>query len=150
MRSITGADHRTGWGEKESPVLLKERIRAVVNKSKQTYGSYRIHKMLEREGLVYSRSYVAVLMREMGLRSVLRRKHIVTTDSGHSFGVSENILDRNFCSMALGEKWVFDITYIRVNNDWNYLTMIMELADRKIIGWSLSEDISTENTVRRA
>ena len=43
-----------------------------------------------------------------------------------------------------------DITYIRVNNDWNYLTTVMDLADRKIIGWSLSEDMTTENTIMKA
>ena len=40
-----------------------------------------------------------------------------------------------------------DITYIRVNDDWNYLTTIMDLADRKIVGWSLSEDMTVKNTV---
>lgn len=137
-------------GEKDSLVLLKDRIESIFHKSKQIYGSYRIQKILEREGLVYSRSYVAVLMRKMGLRSVLRRKYVVTTDSDHSYNVSENVLDRNFHSNKLGQKWVSDITYIRVNNDWNYLTIIMDLADRKIIGWSLSEDMTAENTIMKA
>lgn len=43
-----------------------------------------------------------------------------------------------------------DITYIRVNDEWNYLTTVMDLADRKIVGWSLSEDMTTENTVYQA
>ncbi len=40
-----------------------------------------------------------------------------------------------------------DITYIPVNNRWNYLTTIIDLADRKVVGWTLSEDMTTENTV---
>jgi len=50
----------------------------------------------------------------------------------------------------MGKKWVSDITYIRVNHDWNYLTTIIDLADRKVVGWSLSEDMTAENTVYKA
>jgi len=42
-------------------------------------------------------------------------------------------MNRDFTSLKLGEKWVSDITYIRVNDDWNYLTAIIDLADRKIV-----------------
>ncbi len=136
--------------EKASRVLLKEKIQLIFNQSRQIYGSHRIQKMLERERLFYSRSYVALLMREMGLKSILRRKYTVTTDPNHSFDISENKLNREFSSSKLGEKWVSDITYIRVNNDWNHLTTVMDLADRKIIGWSLSEDMTTENTIMKA
>ncbi len=136
--------------EKASRVLLKEHIRLIFNRSRQIYGSYRIQKALEREKLFYSRSYIAILMKEMGLKSVLRRRHKITTDSNHSFGISENKLNREFDSSKLGQKWVSDITYIRVNNDWNYLTTIIDLADRKVIGWSLSEDMTTENTIIKA
>ena len=43
-----------------------------------------------------------------------------------------------------------DITYIQVNNDLNYLTTVLDLADRKIVGWSLSQDMITENTIAKA
>ena len=56
-------------------------------------------------------------------------------------------MDRDFRTLKLGEKWVSDISYIRVNNKWNYLTTNMDLADRKIVGWTLSDDMTTENTI---
>ena len=138
--------------DKTNPVKtnLKERIKLIFEESREIYGSYRIQKMLEREGLIYSRSYIGLLMKEMGLRSILKRKFVVTTDSKHSFPIAKNELDRDFSSLKLGEKWVSDITYIRVKDNWNYLTTIMDLADRKIVGWSLSEDMTTENTVMNA
>jgi putative transposase len=136
--------------EKSSKIILKQKIKLAFERSKQIYGSHRIQKMLEREGLIYSRSYIALLMKEMGLKSVLRRKYVVTTNSNHSFNIADNKLNRDFTSLKLGEKWVSDITYIRVNNDWNYLTIVMDLADRKIVGWSLSEDMTTENTIMKA
>jgi putative transposase len=89
-------------------------------------------------------------MSELGLKSVLRRKYVITTDSNHSLPVASNILDREFSSLELGKKWISDITYIRVNNDWNYLTTIIDLADRKVVGWTLSEDMTTENTIMKA
>ncbi len=60
------------------------------------------------------------------------------------------ILNREFTATKLGQKWVSDITYIRVNDHWNYLTTVMDLADRKIVGWSLSEDMTAENTTVKA
>ena len=130
--------------------LLKERVKVLFNQSREIYGSCRIQKKLEREGLMYSRSYIALLMKEMGLRSVLKRKFVITTDSNHQYLIAKNELNRDFYSLKLGEKWVSDITYIRVNDDWNYLTTIIDLADRKVVGWSLSEDMTTQNTVMRA
>jgi len=130
--------------------LLKERIKDVFKQSREIYGSCRIQKKLEREGLIYSRSYIGLLMKEMGLRSVLKRKFVVTTDSNHHYLIAKNELNRDFYSLKLGEKWVSDITYIRVNDDWNYLTTIIDLADRKVVGWSLSEDMTTQNTVMEA
>ena len=136
--------------EKSSKLHLKSRILSIFEESREIYGSYRIQKMLEREGLIYCRSYVAKLMKEMRLKSVLKRKFVVTTDSKHSFPVANNILDRDFKSYKLGEKWISDITYIRVGEHWNYLTTIMDLADRKIVGWALSEDMTAENTIIKA
>jgi len=135
---------------KTSKTILKQRITALFYENKQIYGSYRIQKMLERESLFYSRSYVAILMKEMGLRSILKRKFVITTNSNHNHLISKNLLNREFSSLKLGEKWVSDITYIRVGDNWNYLTTIMDLADRKVVGWALSEDMTTENTVMKA
>ena len=135
--------------ETHKDYLLK-RIRAIFHESREIYGSHRVQQMLDREGLNYSRSYVALLMKEMGLRSILKKKFVVTTNSNHSYPIAKNVLNRNFSSLSIGQKWVSDITYIRVKDDWNYLTTIMDLADRKIVGWSLSEDMTVENTVWRA
>lgn len=134
---------------KAKTALLK-RIAALSVQSREIYGSQRIQKELEREGLVFSRSHIAVLMRRMGLRSVLKRKFIATTGSGHDLPVFGNRLDRDFHCGELGKRWVSDTTYIRAGGHWNYLTTIIDLADRKVVGWSLSEDMTTDNTVVKA
>ena len=81
-------------------------------------------------------------MKEMNLKSILKRKFVVTTDSKHTFPIFENVLNRDFNSLKLGEKWVSDITYIRVNNDWNYLTIVLDLTDKKIVQNLLGSPLS--------
>ncbi|HWV74984.1 MAG TPA: DDE-type integrase/transposase/recombinase [Pseudosphingobacterium sp.] len=84
----------------------------------------------------------------MGIKSIVRKKHrITTTDSGHAFTVNENILARDFNATGTGQKWVSDITYIPTGKRWLYLTAIMDLADRKIIGWSMNDTLAAEDTV---
>jgi transposase InsO family protein len=135
----------------ETPrMVLKRRIQFHFEQSKEIYGSARIQKDLEREGMLFSRSYIALVMREMGIKSVLRRKFVATTDSKHTLPIAANVLERDFNSNELGTRWVSDITYIRVADHWNYLTTIMDLADRKIVGWALSEDMTVDHTIRKA
>ena len=128
--------------------FLKRRILVIFNENRQIYGAARIQKALEREGLVYCRSYIAQLMKKMGLKSVLRKKFkVCTTDSNHNYPVAKNLLDRNFKSETLGQKWVSDIIYIKIAEKWNYLTTIIDLADRKVLAHTLSQDMTTKNTI---
>ena len=128
--------------------FYKERIKQVWEKSRKIYGSARIQKQLEREKIYLNRSYIAYLMKQMGIRSVIYKTFkVMTTDSNHNLPIAENILNRDFNSLELGHKWVSDITYIKVGKQWNYVTTILDLADRKILAWTLSQDMTTENTV---
>lgn len=130
---------------------LLDMIRGIFEDSGHVYGSYRVKAALERHGISVSRSYVAKLMKSMGLRSVLKKKFkVTTTDSKHKYPVAENILDRAFKVRELGKVWVSDITYIKVGKKWGYLTVIIDLADRQVVGWSLSGDMTYENTVMKA
>lgn len=130
---------------------LQNMVKTIFDDSNQVYGSYRIKAGLERQGVCVSRSYVARLMKDMGLKSVLSKKFkVTTTDSKHDYPIAENILNRAFCVSELGKVWVSDITYIKVGKKWGYLTVIIDLADRKVVGWSLSDDMTYENTVMKA
>lgn len=131
-------------------IVLMQKIKELIYKNKEIYGSYRIQKKLEEDHFYYSRSYISFLMKKKGLRSVLKIKLVTTTDSKPSYPIAKNILNRDFTSEQLGQKWVSDITYVRVNDQWNYLTTIFDLADRKIVGWTLREDMTVENTVYKA
>jgi transposase InsO family protein len=85
-------------------------------------------------------------MRENGLNARRRRKFIPTTNSNHGLPVCENLLNREFHAEWAGAKWVSDITYLRTTAGWMYLTAVLDLFDRKVIGWALSADMETVHT----
>jgi transposase InsO family protein len=93
-----------------------------------------------------SQKKVAALMRENGLHARQRRKFIPTTTSHHGLPVCENLMNRQFHAEQGGEKWVSDITYLRTVGGWVYLTVVLDLYDRKVIGWALSADMETAHT----
>ncbi len=87
-------------------------------------------------------------MKANGIRSVISGKFkVCTTDSDHGFRISPNLLDRDFSPAGPSKSWVSDITYIRTEQGWLYLTMIMDLYDRKIIGWSMANSMHADQTV---
>lgn len=87
-------------------------------------------------------------MHSAGMKSIISKRYRVsTTDSNHNLPVAQNHLNRKFKVKSAAKVWVSDITYIRTNQGWLYLTIIMDLYDRKIIGWALSKTMSTLDTV---
>ena len=123
-------------------------IREIAAKHQRRYGSPRVREELRRTyGVCVSLKRVARLMRKNGLNARRKTKFVpTTTDSKHGLAICENILNRNFYAQNNGEKWVSDITYLRSASGWVYLTVIMDLFDRKIIGWALSNNMETNNT----
>ena len=101
---------------------LTQVIKQVFEESKRTYGSPRITANLKRQGYIISRPRVAKLMRKEGLRSKIKRRFRVTTNSNHGYSISENHLSRNFKPKTLNQTWVSDITYIKTGQGWLYLT----------------------------
>jgi len=125
---------------------IKQQISTIYFASKQRYGSPRITFELQYLGYKISRITVAKYMKELGLRSKLSKKFKVTTDSKHNYLVVENVLDRNFNVTNPSRVWVSDITYIQTKEGFLYLTTVIDLYDRKVIGWSLSKTMSTQRT----
>lgn len=125
-------------------------IRQTYDKSGGIYGSPRITQALNQQKHQVCRSYVARLMKRMDLRSKTRTIFKVTTDSKHGYEVAENLLQRDFSTTGLSQKWVSDITYVRTGSGWLYLTTVIDLADRKVIGWAFSNDMTAVNTTIKA
>jgi len=86
-------------------------------------------------------------MKAAGIRARIPRRFVVTTDSRHNYPVAPNILNREFAASRPGQVWVSDITYIKTNRGWLYLTVIIDLFDRKVVGWSMSKGMTAEETI---
>ena len=125
---------------------IKRHIECIYFAKKQRYGSPRITAELRTLGYRISRITVARYMRELGLKSKLSRKFRVTTDSQHNHLTADNVLNRNFTASSASRAWVSDITYIPTMEGFLYLTAILDLYDRQVIGWSLSTRLHTEET----
>jgi Transposase and inactivated derivatives len=117
---------------------LADLIKEVYEASKKTYGSPRVTIALSEKGIHVSRPRVARLMKQQNLQSIIRKKWVVTTDSRHNYPVVDNKLNRDFNVTRTGQVWVSDITYIKTSQGWLYLTVIIDLYDRKVIGWAFS------------
>lgn len=132
---------------KRSDAVLLEKIRESYWQSRGRYGSPNIHEDLRQWDYRCSRKRVARLMREAGLRAKTIRRFRVTTESKHTLPVADNLLQRQFSAQAPGKVWVSDITYLWTRQGWLYLCVIMDLWDRKIVGWSIGERLTADLAV---
>jgi transposase InsO family protein len=110
------------------------------------YGSRRMARELRDRGWDINRKRVQRLMREDNLLCVVKRKFVVTTDSAHGLKVYPN----RAASMTLtgvDQLWIADITYIRLEEEFVYLAVILDAYSRRVIGWHLGEGLDGSLTL---
>ena len=127
---------------------LYEKIKRVYNESGGTYGSPRIYRALKREGVACSENRVARLMRLRGLRAKQMKTYKTTTKRNKADPVAPNRLKRDFTAERPNEKWLTDITYIRTEEGWLYLAVVLDLYSRRIVGWAMSDRMTSDLTIR--
>jgi transposase InsO family protein len=123
---------------------LVVRIRAVFEQHRHRYGSPRVHRELQEQGVDCSRKRVARLMRATGLRARDKKQFKRTTDSSHLYPVAANRLARSFTPAQIGglnRVWAGDITYLATREGWLYLAVLLDLHSRRVVGWSLSSTL---------
>ena len=126
---------------------LSASITTIFNDSFDSYGAPRVKVALEKLGHFISKPRVARIMRANGLFARRTRKFKATTNSNHKYPVAANILNQNFEVSRKNQVWVSDITYIETKQGWMYLTVIIDLFNRKIVGWSMSDNLTTKDTI---
>lgn len=132
------------WLENE---VITVAVHDIFKDSFGSYGAPRIKVELLKKGHRVSRPKVARIMRANNLFARRKRKFRFTTDSNHNYPIAPNILNQDFTVARANQVWVSDITYIRTKQGWMYLTVIIDLYNRKVVGWSMSETLSTNDTV---
>lgn len=136
--------HRSPGTRERANQVLAVRVRAEYQTSRKTYGSPRIHVVLQRQGVACGRHRVARLMRQEGLYARPRRKtRPVTTQRQPGVVPAPNRLNQDFLAQAPNQKWVSDFTYIETGEGWLYLAVVLDLFSRKVIGWAMSETMDT-------
>lgn len=128
---------------KAANARLFNRIRQLHQESRGTYGSPRIYKDLREEGQVVGENRVARLMRKNGLSARIKRRYRHTTTSNHDYPVAKNLLDRQFDVDRPNQVWATDITYVGTQEGWLYLGVVMDLYSRRIVGWSMGNNMKT-------
>ena len=125
---------------------LIERISQIYWASEGRYGSPRVHKALQSQGIFTAQKRVARLMREAGL--VGRVTQVTRKQPGlkRFKKAGDNLLLEMDETKAINQVWVGDVTYIKANGKWSYLATVMDRHSRLIIGWSIAHQRSTELT----
>ena len=113
---------------------LFQQIQKIHDANHRTYGSTRITRELRDNRYLVNHRRVERIMRENGLRAKVCRKFKATTYSDHDLPVNENLLDRNFTADHPVKNMISDITYIPTDEGWLYLSGVMDLCGRKMVG----------------
>jgi putative transposase len=136
------------WRSSRSPskrgredATLTARIHEIHRRSRETYGSPRIHAELRALGTRCGRKRVARLMRQAGLRGCMRGRRRGTTRPGKKRAPAEDLVKRNFAATEVDRVWVADITYVATQEGFLYLAFILDAHSRRIVGWAMKNHL---------
>lgn len=138
---------RTASSRTKANLGLLYQIREQFEKSRRTYGSPRIHKVLKQKGISCSENRVARLMRAGELRAKAARRFHATTRVKQGVAYAPDRLQRKFTASRPHEVWTSDITYIQTEEGWLYLAVVLDVFSRAIVGWATSSRINAELVV---
>ena len=123
---------------------LMERIRALHERSRGTYGVPRMQVELAAEGRCVGRKRIARLMREAGLAGVSRRKGTRTTVRRTDARPAPDLVERDFTAAGPDRLWVADITYVPTWAGFLYLAVVLDAFSRRVVGWVMANHLRTE------
>ena len=129
--------------------FMKSEVKRIFHEHKGRYGGARIAAEIKAAGYRMNPVTARLYMKGADLKVIGEKRYIITTNSKHFYPVAENKLIQHFKVSRYNEIWVSDITFVRMGGyrDWLFLTVIIDLFDRMIIGWSLSETMIAEDTI---
>ena len=124
--------------------LVKQAAVVTFEQFKHRYGAPRLAVELNEAGIACSVNHIAQLLAECGLQARNGKNYKYFPSVQAINHVSDNVLARQFTATKPNEKWVSDITYIKIERGFVYLAVVMDLFSRRIIGWALDNHMTTE------
>jgi putative transposase len=139
LTGVSRAGYYRGWAA-SAPRAEETGVRDAIQRAaiaNRHYGYRRIAQVVRRDGWVINHKRVLRLMREDNLLCLRKRSFVpATTDSNHGWRVVPN-LARHMVSTGLDQLWVADITYIRLQEEFAYLAIVLDAFSRRVVGWAL-------------
>jgi putative transposase len=126
---------------------LAERIAAIHRESRGTYGSRRVHAALRGQGIRIGRKRVERLMRAQRMTGAVPRKRAKTTIRMPGVRPAGDLVGRDFAPSAPNQLRVADIKYIPTTVGWLYLAAVLDCFSRRVVGWSMRDDLRAELVV---
>lgn len=130
-------DGRKSGSNRISDDALLAHIKAIHVQVKGEYGWPRMWKELLARGMRVGKERVRKLMKQHGIKARTKRKFKATTNSAHDLPVAPNLIQRDFTPVAPNTVWTTDITYLATDEGWLYLTVMLDLFSRQVVGWSI-------------
>lgn len=149
---VSRSGYRAFLNRKVSPACqrkeaVKKEIQIIYNNSKQNYGAPKITRELHKSGVTISQRTVGKYMREMGIKAQWIKPWTTTTRDSDFSNELNNILDEQFNPQRPNAVWCTDITYIWTQDGFVYLNCVMDLFARKIIAWTLSDNMEVSSVI---
>ncbi len=139
--------HQGKLGGRVSNDALLAHIKAIHAQVKGEYGWPRMWKQLLASGIRVGKERVRKLMALHGIRAKTRRKFKATTNSAHRLPVAPNLIARDFAPALPNQVWTTDITYLATDEGWLYLTVMLDLFSRQVVGWSIQPRMTQQLVV---
>ncbi len=128
----------------QADAILQEKIVAIHTRSDGTYGAPRIRDELIDQGFEVGRRRIARLLREAGLQGVTRRKKVWTTRRSAEADAIPDRVDRDFTASGPDQLWVADLSYIPTWEGFLYLSVVLDVWSRRVVGWAMADHLRTE------
>jgi len=124
--------------------VLSEEIGRVWRENHSVYGARKVWKQLHREGIEAARCTIERLMRDLGLRGVVRSRKRKTTVTEDTVARPADLVQRNFAASHPDQLWVADLTYISTRSGFVYAAFVIDAYSRKIVGWRVSRSLRSD------
>ena len=129
---------------KKQGLVLLDQIKRIHRVSRGTYGAPRVFAEIRESGSLIGQKRIARLMASAGLIGVTRRRRVKTTIRGQEVAPAPDLVKRDFRADAPNTLWIADVTYLPTWSGFLYLSVVIDVFSRRVVGWAMETHLRTE------